>query len=401
MSENADPLPDKKEDIRHAEKPRETTHPIADIISSAVLSEYRGRDIEGSVAVSKQTVLAGIVAVNYKECTARCLSLGVGTKFVQPEILQKTANKDNLVRDCHAEILSKRGFKKWLIEGNRLSPDESLALYTSSAPCGDSTVKKWAKNSKKRPDTLPHEPLNMCARKSGQAIVCVKGEFNSGVPVKRKDGITTWPNGLSAASGTTPAVLIPVGEREFYCATCSDKIASWSVLGVQGASLELLLGTKYHFTSVVCGRKYGDATLRRALCCRLADPKKRKINVHHPTVMCTSIQLDDSTYSGGEGAEFDSSICLWWISGMSTLHTIDGTTGFCPDGTQSALSRSSISTLFSQQSDVEFGYEEAKLHNAEYQNLKNTLTSLPHFLHNYPHTPLRDKRKFQEREEEE
>eukprot|EP01060_Flectonema_neradi_P009049 TRINITY_DN1647_c0_g2_i1.p1 TRINITY_DN1647_c0_g2~~TRINITY_DN1647_c0_g2_i1.p1 ORF type:complete len:441 (+),score=53.00 TRINITY_DN1647_c0_g2_i1:106-1323(+) len=383
-----------KEDIRHAEKPRSSTHAEADIVATAVLLEYRGRDVEGNIEVSQQTVVAGIVAVDFQENFAKCLSIGVGTKFVQPDVLRSITNKEDVVKDCHAEILARRGLKKLLLEGYQLPATQSLVLYTSSAPCGDSTVKKWAKNSKTKPDTLPHAPLNMCARSSGQGIVCVKGEFSNDLTLQKKDGITTWPSGISAASGTTPAVLIPESDRGLYSATCSDKIASWSVLGVQGASLEQVLGKKYYLSAVVVGRKYGDATLRRALCCRLADPKKRpKVPVQHPTIMCTAIQLDDSVYCNGKGADFDSPSCLWWTSGMPKFQAIDGTTGLCPDGSPSPLSQSNLSLLFSQISDNRLGYDEAKALNNEYRSLKVTLVSHAHLLHNYPHVVIREKRK--------
>lgn len=65
--------------------------------------------------------------------------------------------------------------------------------------------------------------------------------------------------------------------------TCSDKIARWNVLGVQGALLSAWLEPLY-LSAVVVGRKYSFEHARRALCCRLA---------YCPTVAAVRERVDD------------------------------------------------------------------------------------------------------------
>ena len=65
------------------------------------------------------------------------ISFGVGTKFLNTD-------DDDKVKDMHAEALSQKGLVKYL-EENSLSESETLHMYVSSAPCGNSVIKKWAK----------------------------------------------------------------------------------------------------------------------------------------------------------------------------------------------------------------------------------------------------------------
>jgi hypothetical protein len=111
--------------------------------------------------------------------------------------------------------------------------------------------------------------------------------------------------------------------------TCSDKMARWNYLGYQGALLSTFLSEPIYVTTVTVGRKFSSMTCRRAICCRLdahmkastnrtskkrlkVDDTKRtdideslssttdpynqlqKYQLHHPTVMGTSVYMDES-----------------------------------------------------------------------------------------------------------
>jgi hypothetical protein len=53
--------------------------------------------------------------------------------------------------------------------------------------------------------------------------------------------------------------------------TCSDKIAVWNAVGIQGALLSHILASPLYVDSITVGRKFSEPHARRALCCRLQD----------------------------------------------------------------------------------------------------------------------------------
>jgi hypothetical protein len=118
-------------------------------------------------------------------------SLGVGTKFMSANdiTLHRTLQDgeyagDKVIRDSHAEVLARRGFLRYLYDqlelflflkeqgslldadslkdfqslcifesstlplGARasLKPDVRIHMYTSSQPCGNASIKRWAKS---------------------------------------------------------------------------------------------------------------------------------------------------------------------------------------------------------------------------------------------------------------
>ncbi|KAJ9455940.1 hypothetical protein DIPPA_63137 [Diplonema papillatum] len=368
-----------KHAIRHAEKRRIASCTKADDIAHCVVHKYksllaaRKEQVPDGEMPPKQTVIAGIVLIveancpyaseaastfgpgktsDDKLCSFYCLSLGQGTKFLSPTVLAEADGNSHRVRDAHAEVLARRGFKKWYIVHKTLywkmvNAGAELAFYTSTAPCGNSCLKKWAKNTG-TPDSLPHPAFNVSARAAGQVAVTVKGDFhdNEDDVEPSVDGIQKWVRtGISAPVGMTPAAAVPLDHR---IASCSDKIASWMVLGMQGATSDPPANwvfPKYF----VCGRKYGNTTLRRALCCRLEHTKKNNdIQVQHPLILCTGMILDDSTYNvdNDEKASFASNLCLLWMAGEKTLEAINGTTGLTYCGTSPSVSRASLSLLW-------------------------------------------------------
>ena len=112
--------------------------------------------------------------------------------------------------------------------------------------------------------------------------------------------------------------------------TCSDKLAVWSCVGVQGAALMSrgMLTTPVYLASVTVGRKFNQAILRRALCCRMHGFESERevctkggtgFEVRHPSVMCTAVPFDLGTYAEGEGAVFDRREALaWWLETNET-----------------------------------------------------------------------------------
>lgn len=189
--------------VRHAEKRRISTCQFADRIAQCCVEHYQKHVPSTFRDAQKQTCLAAIVAFDRNGSVAsddnfsgndnkgrlHVLGMGVGTKFLSQALLntELRANQSDptgvgtkygrRVRDCHAEILARRAFQRELLleimedlksrchdgpltgadktslsvverttnsEGKlsyQLKSGMSLHMYTSSAPCGNATVR--------------------------------------------------------------------------------------------------------------------------------------------------------------------------------------------------------------------------------------------------------------------
>jgi hypothetical protein len=316
---------------RSAEKKRKLSSlPIADHVATLSVQAYKLVCPSELLECLKQTVISTVVLEIQNE-PAECgethlsdtsppknllnsefvvLSIGVGTKILSKLSIEKersaVLNGDRILRDLHAEVLAKRGFHNVLYaEIQRFLKNEmdatstslsssystflqrdqvsrllqfklnyKLHFYTSSAPCGNACIRRWAKCvNYKSPDMafLPHERLFVTAAAQGQVSPLLKTNGSSSTSGRTlpfqdlgdslfTDGIRVFP------TGTAPGCYPDLGN----VMTCSDKIAKWNVLGIQGSLLGCFLRPTY-FSSIVIGRKYSEAHAKRALCCRLQD----------------------------------------------------------------------------------------------------------------------------------
>lgn len=395
--------------MRSAEADRGSTCTLADNIARLVVGAFRDSQPAIDGHISEQTVVAGFVLVDDDEAQPlELLSWGMGTKFASDTAVASCLD-GRIVRDCHAEILARRALlrvfydeliaaaDKGISAHNngltrlrlfqpssepgvgrsarkyRLRPGLRLVLYTSSMPCGNASLKRWAKGRTERFRSdlgargIPseeHARLHVTARDEGQIAVLVKGEIRSVASLKKDAGEATTSEVPAPvrhagregtlAPGTSRPQDLPVGAAGTM--TCSDKIARWSHLGVQGALLSRWLNPVY-LSGVVIGRKYSYEHARRALCCRLSHSAQAKrwraprgdkcsklaqgvglpaYQLQHPALMGTAVKLDESAIatSGARngGARFSgrdgrASPCLAWALGDTQPEAIDGPSG--------------------------------------------------------------------------
>jgi hypothetical protein len=236
--------------VRHAEKRRRGTCEFANRIARIALEQYEATVPKSCRDVHKQTCVAAIVAcfkpestneINLDDETPACngstsdlqnsgpdhmqvMGLGVGTKFLSSTTLQDEPNNCTRIRDCHAEVLARRAFRRQLLheiknelndtrladtkylpileriqhadqptaseakrlkpcavdyDGTkidrghrfkyRLKPGVTLHFYASSAPCGNATLKKFVKMEKETFDPLL---VRTCAAADGDVTDC-------------------------------------------------------------------------------------------------------------------------------------------------------------------------------------------------------------------------------------
>lgn len=365
--------------MRSAESSRKSSCAFADRIASISVAHYRSVCPNDLRRAYRQTVLATIVLQipndlisNSEACKSSDIavgedsssirtklivaSLGVGTKVVDAESIalerrqHGSVHGDRIVRDQHAEVLARRGFMRFLYEqlrdhmahaeqriplfvpreeqhgqsvGLQFNPRIKVHMYTSSQPCGNACVKKWAKSSlptfrsdlsiDQVPDEV-HERFFPTAVSEGQTALLVK--TNCSVAKGGKARFVDDARATDQDVSVFPAGTAPVSSGFGNVMTCSDKMARWNALGLQGALLSVFIPTPIKLSSVTVGRKFSRIHCQRALCCRLQDfsckstpPPTRtagvrvdRYSISHPAMLGTHVKFDESAIitSGGD-----------------------------------------------------------------------------------------------------
>ncbi|XP_072028451.1 double-stranded RNA-specific editase 1-like [Amphiura filiformis] len=240
---------------------------LADQIQSSIVDCYQELVFvpgSGKTRYLKFKVLAGIVMTtghNLESAEVVCFS--TGTKCPQTVDLME----GEVLHDCHAEVVARRCLKRFLIYQLNLaktSPGKSIFekknsaiigddkyrlrngvgfhLYISCPPCGDAGgfIKQMTDMGER--DAHPNREARGVLR------------------AKIKLGEGTIP--LTGKSQASP-------ERLFNM-SCSDKVASWNVVGIQGALLSNVMDPIY-LDSIVLGSQCHYTHLPRALYGRLTD----------------------------------------------------------------------------------------------------------------------------------
>ncbi|XP_014816776.1 PREDICTED: double-stranded RNA-specific adenosine deaminase [Calidris pugnax] len=302
-------------------------------------------------------ILAAIIMRRGNTGLGAVVSIGTGNRCVKGEELSL---KGETVNDCHAEIISRRGFVRFLYSelmkydpSNPSSREESIFepaggkrlriksgvtfhLYVSTAPCGDGALfDKSCSDQASVVGQAQHQPLFENPKQGKLRTKVENGEGT--IPVESSDIVPTWDG-------------IQHGER-LRTMSCSDKILRWNILGLQGALLSHFIEPVY-LSSVTLGYLYSQGHLTRAICCRLAregNPLQGKLrapyHINHPEVGRVSVY--DSARQTGKTKE---SSVNWCLADESEVEVLDGTKGKV-DGPKLEVSRVSkrrMFTLFQQ-----------------------------------------------------
>uniref|UniRef100_A0ABM5F4N5 Double-stranded RNA-specific adenosine deaminase isoform X4 n=1 Tax=Pogona vitticeps TaxID=103695 RepID=A0ABM5F4N5_9SAUR len=317
----------------------------------AMLSHQRFNALTARIQHSLlgRKILAAIIMRRGQEGLGVVVSIGTGNRCVKGEELSL---KGETVNDCHAEIISRRGFIRFLynelMKYNPFSPEDSIFeplengkmkikdditfhLYISTAPCGDGAL--FDKSCSDQASTAgegQHQPLFENPKQGKLRTKVENGEGT--IPVESSDIVPTWDG-------------IQHGER-LRTMSCSDKILRWNVLGLQGAMLSHFLQPVY-LRSVTLGYLYSQGHLTRAICCRMSRDGSTFQSglptpyfVNHPEVGRVSVY--DSARQTGKTKE---SSVNWCLPDDADVEVLDGTKGKV-DGPKLEVSRVSKRNLF-------------------------------------------------------
>ncbi|KAM8812133.1 double-stranded RNA-specific adenosine deaminase isoform 2-T2 [Rhynchonycteris naso] len=330
-------------------------------------------------------ILAAIIMKKDSEDLGVVVSLGTGNRCVKGDSLSL---KGETVNDCHAEIISRRGFIRFLYSelmkynphtakdsifelakgGEKLQIKKTVSfhLYISTAPCGDGALfdKSCSDRAMESTDSR-HYPVFENPKQGKLRTKVENGEGT--IPVESSDIVPTWDG-------------IRLGER-LRTMSCSDKILRWNVLGLQGALLTHFLQPVY-LKSVTLGYLFSQGHLTRAICCRVTrdgsafeDGLRHPFIVNHPKVGRVSVY--DSKRQSGKTKETSVN---WCLADGYDLEILDGTRGTV-DGPRNELSRVSKKNIFllfkklcsfrCRRDLLKLSYGEAKKAARDYEIAKN------------------------------
>ncbi|XP_067136410.1 double-stranded RNA-specific editase Adar-like [Centruroides vittatus] len=324
----------------------------------------------------KWKVLAGISMTRDAEMhKIEIIALSTGTKC----IVRKNISMDGKsLNDCHAEVLVRRCLKLFLYGhlkliatgrkndsiftecketgGYRLKPNIKFHLYVSDPPCGDSRI------------YLPEEFNRKSLHRTACRVLRSKNEFrNESLLIKVNDG-------------NQATELIKQQKQQYISMSCSDKIASWNVLGIQGSLLNYFIQPIY-LESIVFGSEVYPGYIFRALWGRFEKSLKtlpETYLLNKPKICCVR---------NPENCEFveHPDFSVTWSVGFKGPEIINSTTGKLENGKISSLSKKASFCRFNKlYDDIPIAaerqlnrkpkfYSEAKQSCLNYQAAKSTL----------------------------
>ncbi|KAL9885787.1 adenosine deaminase acting on RNA isoform 5-T5 [Glossina fuscipes fuscipes] len=294
----------------------------ADIIGRLVLEKFM-EVIKGQESYSRRKVLAGIVMtenMNFSE--AKVISVSTGTKCVSGEHMSINGT---VLNDSHAEIVSRRCLMKYLyaqldLQCNQTTANQSIFvrnqenaqypyklktgvhfhLYINTAPCGDARI------------FSPHENdsgIDKHPNRKARGQLRTKIESGEGtIPVKSSDGIQTWDGVLE-------------GQR-LLTMSCSDKIARWNIVGIQGSLLASIVEPIY-LHSIVLGSLLHPEHMYRAVCGRI----EKSIQGLPPPYHLNKPRLAQVTSSEPRNQAKAPNFGINWTLGDTEVEVVNSLTG--------------------------------------------------------------------------
>ncbi|KAJ6516259.1 adenosine deaminase/editase [Mycena sanguinolenta] len=251
----------------------------------------------------------------------KIVSLATGTKCLPADRLPADGE---CLHDSHAEVLARRGAVRWFLEEigrckeatdgtfqsewiypcddgrYALKADVRLFLYVSTVPCGDASMRFLSASQDEQMAALKDSAI----RPLTDPTLAARGRDNYGL-----FGVLRTKPGRADAPSTASM-------------SCSDKIASWNFLGIQGA-----LGSRFLQPLYLHGVIIGEVSpelhsvvkedCERALWGRLETILDcGEYSLHRPAIHFTTLPFVHSRISTPEaGGSCNDS--LWWTADSS------------------------------------------------------------------------------------
>ncbi|XP_015214740.1 double-stranded RNA-specific editase 1 isoform X4 [Lepisosteus oculatus] len=353
---------------------------LADAVSRLVVDKFSELTDNFTSPHARRKVLAGVVmttGTDVKDAQVICVS--TGTKCINGEYM---SDRGLALNDCHAEIVARRSLIRYFYtqleyflssnkeehqksifvrcekNGYKLKENVQFHLYISTSPCGDARI--FSPHEAGVEDQGDRHP-NRKAR--GQLRTKIESGEGT-IPVRTSNTIQTWDGVLQ-------------GER-LLTMSCSDKIARWNVVGIQGSLMSYFTEPVY-FSSIILGSLYHADHLSRAMYQRIADIEDlpQQFTLNRPLLSGIS---NAEARQPGKAPNFS----VNWAVGDQSLEVINATTGKDDMGRPSRLCKHTLYSrwmrLYSKLSSTlrikvskPSSYHEAKQAAIEYHSAKQAL----------------------------
>ena len=264
---------------------------------------------------SSADVIAAVIQLCTDTGDAQIVAMGSGSKCINGHNL---SDNGTAVQDCHAEVVARRAFMRYLYSQARSTlrqsgADESIfeepehgklkvkssilfLLYISKPPCGDATQFTRADTGGRRDPTKdgacqPYwNPTSRKERKMG--VLRKKLESGEGgVVLSSHTGVQSWAK--LKYSGSVLSSASP--DERLATMSCSDKILKWNTLGLQGALLSRIMEPVYLSAVVIGdGELFHHGHIARGICCRF---RASGSSQHHPSLHVVSGPVKRKTYT--------------------------------------------------------------------------------------------------------
>ncbi|KAF5270158.1 hypothetical protein FQR65_LT05638 [Abscondita terminalis] len=293
---------------------------LADHVERLILEKYNDLMKNDSYHL-RENVLSGIVMTRGTDLSnSEIIGITTGTKCVRRE---RTSMHGDYVNDLHAEILARRCLMVYLydqlqlVSKNFRNMDDSIFeslvntgrfklkqhinfhLYIRAAPCGDARI------------FSPHEDkkdIDLHMSSLGLGKLRTKIKCGDGTILIKLNANQTWDDDFQSDTLLTMA--------------CSDKIARWNVLGLQGSLLSRFIDPIY-LKSIIIGRLFNENHLYRAICGRLENTLERLPSpyiLNRPQILCTTtLKARDVTTAPNFSVN--------WINGYNKVEIINAVFG--------------------------------------------------------------------------
>lgn len=319
---------------------------LSDRLSGKV-NEWLLKVMSDRVESAKWKVLAGIAMTTDNSDEVRVVAVATGTKCINGEYLSMIGA---VLHDCHAEVVSRRCFKDFLYSqlelwqkgqgeetvlelredgyGFRLRPGIKFHLYISTSPCGDGRIFS-PHELQSSPETLP---ADRHPNRRVRGLLRTKIEAGEGtIPLKSTTVLQTWDGVLH-------------GQQRLLTMSCSDKMARWNVLGLQGALLSQFVEPIY-LESVVLGSLYNPGHMQRAMWGRL----ERRLVLPEgcaPLFRLHKPRLGAKSSPESRQVNKSPNFSINWTEGCEAPEVVNATTGKVEDGQVSRLAKRNLFERF-------------------------------------------------------